>query len=111
MKKLLAGQSDHENEHELARRVCVCVCACAYVCYARVRASLVQVNESVRSNYLFKLNDSLFSDSSSSHHSKVKKHSENVQLRNCCHQLYSCTQKQTLYIFIYNYVIIFALRC
>ncbi len=52
------------------------------MCYARVHASLVQVNESVRSNYLFKLNDSLFSDSSSSHHSKVKKHSENVQLRN-----------------------------
>ncbi len=45
MKKLLTGQSDHENEHELARRVCVCVRvrARARVCvFARVRTRVMR---------------------------------------------------------------------
>ncbi len=53
-----AAQSDHENEQNTSQRACctcVCVCVC-YVCYVRVRASLVQVNESVRSNNVFRWN-------------------------------------------------------
>lgn len=89
------------------------VCVRARVCYVRVRASLVQVNESVRSNNSFKWNDSPFSDSSSSHDSKALNISKNVKLRTIVyHRLYFCTYKQTLYVFIYfNYTILFALRC